>query len=88
MASGKHHVAGIIAALMMLASAATAFAQDEKQSPPPPEPAQATNLQSDWPQVAQTVCCKTCRKGKACGNSCISRDKTCTRPPGCACNAQ
>jgi hypothetical protein len=33
------------------------------------------------------VCCKICRKGKACGNSCISRDKNCTKPPGCACDA-
>ncbi len=31
-------------------------------------------------------CCKICRKGKACGNSCISRLKRCTKPPGCACN--
>ena len=34
---------------------------------------------------AQT-CCKICRKGKACGNSCISRSYTCRKPPGCACN--
>ncbi|MEC8880235.1 MAG: hypothetical protein VYC49_08810 [Pseudomonadota bacterium] len=27
-----------------------------------------------------------CRKGKACGNSCISRSYTCTKPPGCACD--
>ncbi|MBD3650765.1 MAG: hypothetical protein HUJ15_05430 [Alcanivorax sp.] len=31
-------------------------------------------------------CCKVCRKGKACGNSCISRSYTCTKPPGCACD--
>ena len=31
-------------------------------------------------------CCKVCRKGKACGNSCISRDKSCHQPRGCACN--
>jgi hypothetical protein len=36
-------------------------------------------------QIAQ--CCKTCRKGKACGNSCISRSYTCNKPPGCACDA-
>ena len=33
-------------------------------------------------------CCKICRKGKACGNSHISRRYTCRKPPGCACNAQ
>ena len=31
-------------------------------------------------------CCKVCRKGKACGDSCIARKKTCTKPPGCACD--
>lgn len=31
-------------------------------------------------------CCKTCRKGKACGNSCISKKKRCTRGAGCACD--
>lgn len=31
-------------------------------------------------------CCKTCRKGKACGNSCISRTKSCRVGPGCACD--
>ena len=32
------------------------------------------------------ACCKVCRAGKACGDSCISKDKTCHKPPGCACN--
>ncbi len=31
-------------------------------------------------------CCKTCRKGKACGNSCISRKKSCRKGVGCACD--
>lgn len=31
-------------------------------------------------------CCMTCRTGKACGNGCISLDKTCRQPPGCACD--
>ncbi len=35
-------------------------------------------------QAAQ--CCKICRKGKACGNSCIKRSYTCTKPPGCSCD--
>ncbi len=34
------------------------------------------------------ACCKICRKGKACGNSCISRTKTCSKGKGCACDAQ
>lgn len=31
-------------------------------------------------------CCKVCKKGKACGNSCIARDRICHQPPGCACD--
>ncbi|MCL1048616.1 hypothetical protein L2755_03060 [Shewanella abyssi] len=31
-------------------------------------------------------CCKTCRKGKACGDTCISKTKACYKPEGCACN--
>lgn len=34
------------------------------------------------------ACCKICRKGKACGDSCIARWKTCRKEPGCACDAQ
>jgi hypothetical protein len=30
-------------------------------------------------------CCKVCTSSKACGDSCISKSKTCTKPPGCAC---
>ena len=37
-------------------------------------------------ELAPRECCKICRKGKACGDSCISRDKDCNKPPGCACN--
>lgn len=32
------------------------------------------------------ACCKMCSKGKACGNSCIARWKTCHKGKGCACN--
>ncbi len=31
-------------------------------------------------------CCKTCRKGKACGDSCISKTKACYKAEGWACN--
>jgi len=31
------------------------------------------------------ACCKICRSGQACGNSCISWAKTCRVGPGCAC---
>jgi hypothetical protein len=32
------------------------------------------------------TCCKVCRKGCACGDSCISCEKKCHKGPGCACN--
>ncbi len=31
-------------------------------------------------------CCKVCRTGKACGDTCIARNKACHVGPGCACN--
>lgn len=31
-------------------------------------------------------CCRVCQTGKACGDSCIERSKTCNKGPGCACN--
>jgi len=38
------------------------------------------------PRSAPTPqCCKTCRSGQACGDTCIPHSQTCTRPPGCAC---
>jgi hypothetical protein len=54
-----------------------------------PPPAPTANPQPG-PEPAPTPvrsCCKICRKGKACGNSCISRSYTCHKGPGCACNA-
>lgn len=38
------------------------------------------------PTVWKAACCKVCRKGKACGNSCISRSYTCRKGRGCACD--
>jgi hypothetical protein len=32
------------------------------------------------------ACCKVCKKGKACGDSCIRADAHCTKPKGCACD--
>lgn len=33
---------------------------------------------------AQT-CCRVCKSGKPCGDSCISRSSQCSKPTGCAC---
>ncbi len=48
----------------------------------PPAPA-AVPVPTPTPS---TYCCKVCSTGYACGNSCISRSKTCHQPPGCACD--
>jgi len=43
-----------------------------------------------WPRDAEAHngdgCCKHCKAGKACGDSCISQSAECHKPPGCACN--
>ncbi len=31
-------------------------------------------------------CCKHCQAGKACGDTCIARNKVCHVGPGCACD--
>jgi len=31
-------------------------------------------------------CCKICTKGKACGDTCIPRNRTCNVGQGCACD--
>ncbi len=49
------------------------------------EPAQVTPPK---PASRPRACCRTCRKGKACGDSCIARNKTCRKGPGCACNGE
>ena len=63
--------------------------------PPEPHPTALQSLLADrpfeaWPaarqlpfEVAQ-ACCKHCKKGQPCGDTCISRDKVCRVGPGCA----
>ncbi len=47
--------------------------------------AQSAGLTGLSMSTAQT-CCKICHKGKACGNTCISRQDICHVGPGCACD--
>jgi hypothetical protein len=61
----------------------TVFAHSHAQSGLP-HPLGVTGSHPFTP-LAQ-ACCKTCTVGKACGNTCISRDKTCHVGPGCACD--
>lgn len=50
-------------------------------------PAALTCASPTYAESGFARCCKVCSKGKACGNSCISRDKTCHKGKGCACDA-
>jgi hypothetical protein len=49
-------------------------------------PASITCASSGWRATGYAACCKVCHKGKACGDSCIARDKTCHKGKGCACD--
>lgn len=37
------------------------------------------------PLELQRECCRVCTKSQACGDACIPRNRTCTKPTGCAC---
>lgn len=57
------------------------------------KPAAADLQELDSPFLASSTCipaskcCKVCNKGKACGNSCISRSYNCHKGRGCACDS-
>ncbi len=44
-------------------------------------------LKNDVTKEVESTCCKICQKGKACGDSCINKLYSCSKPTGCACNA-
>lgn len=69
------------------------------QQPPVPAPLWLTQANADTRPLKSFVsagkvnfnspslaCCKVCSVGKACGNTCISRAKTCHVGQGCACD--
>lgn len=45
----------------------------------------AAPLTGAAPLCAAEGCCKVCKAGKPCGDSCIAKDKHCDKPKGCAC---
>jgi len=49
-------------------------------------PVRATEVPVVVPPPPARVCCKICTTGKACGDSCIARSKTCHKGVGCACD--
>ena len=40
----------------------------------------------DAGHIASQQCCKICRQGKACGDTCVSRQDTCHVGQGCPCD--
>lgn len=78
---------------ILICSAAIGFgvsAQAEETSRPRTEINQSVQNQLPWRSLESLIvtssCCRICTRGKACGNSCIARDRQCHQPPGCACD--
>ncbi|MFA5552127.1 MAG: ankyrin repeat domain-containing protein [Trueperaceae bacterium] len=69
-AYGSHPVARLLTSVQPLVSPTAPLAPSQ---PAPPS------------QPTQSGCCRVCRTGKACGDSCISRNNNCNRGRGCAC---
>lgn len=72
------------AAIILLLTATQVPAAGSTSIQPPNHPG--------WQQLldlkhgaTQAYCCKVCKKGKPCGDSCISRSYTCHKGRGCAC---
>ena len=81
----------LFAAIVGLSVGATGVAADDSMARRDTAPAMAAcqaphgiDAASAKPRLA--ACCKKCKKGKACGDSCISKSKTCHKAPGCACD--
>jgi hypothetical protein len=68
------------------ASSMSADVLQANQFTPSDQFLESLGIQPSAALVAQSECCKICRAGKACGDTCISRDKICHVGPGCACD--
>ena len=75
------HCAGAIAAPMMPEQSAGQSSVQQSEGALD----QLFGLAARTDRIAD-ACCKHCSKGKACGDSCISRDKSCRKGAGCACD--
>jgi hypothetical protein len=68
--------AGMVLIVLFVALAASEPWGEQERGPDPPV------VTSDTPKQ----CCRVCKKGKPCGNGCISQERQCTKASGCACN--
>lgn len=48
-------------------------------------PTSESDIRATADDAPADECCHVCRAGKACGDTCIDADETCTAEPGCAC---
>ncbi|MDA7429854.1 hypothetical protein PGB28_15420 [Primorskyibacter aestuariivivens] len=76
----------LILVLAMVAVPTVSLADEPREQLVDPDQFMQRVLILDKPVATYQSCCKTCRKGKACGDSCISRSKTCRVGNGCACD--
>lgn len=82
-----HRSLRILALVLGLALPLAGLAGDNGSLDLASAPCQA-QLQVPWADgVSQAACCRVCTVGKPCGDSCIARNKTCHKGPGCACFA-
>ena len=51
-----------------------------------PETSGATTRRKKDTTRSSAACCKVCRRGQACGDTCIARNDVCHVPRGCACD--
>jgi hypothetical protein len=63
-----------------------AIAEPTMEDQTPADPSR-DSIETPEPSKTTSECCRTCRKGKACGDTCVARDRECTVAPGCACDA-
>jgi len=74
----KRILTGLVLAVMLTGGAAAGLLSPERA---------ISSAQNYTPiPVASACCCKCCSKGKACGNTCISRSNKCHTGGGCACD--
>jgi hypothetical protein len=92
----ERRIAIVVVVVLSIACATFAFAARAERNGAAADrftrTALATNPRtSEFPSGVSRVnaaqeCCKVCTAGKACGNTCIAREKTCRVGPGCACD--
>jgi hypothetical protein len=79
----------LLAVLMLIGGpVADVMAQQAPDPPARREPDRKPAEKPSKPAEKPQSCCRVCSKGKACGNSCISRRFVCHKPSGCACDAE